>query len=355
MDVAQISVVPSLSRTKAKRTRFAGEALQYVSVSDIIKIMETDAERMTPELLRVLEGKKRELDRHRPFPPEIVRNLEEQFRLEWTYNSNAIEGNTLNLRETELVLNRGLTIGKKSLREHFEVLNHGEAITLLESVLGKKKDLSEELVLSLHGLILKNIDDTEAGRYRRSNVMIIGAAHIPPQAVKVPKLMEEFFGWYQEQVHKLSPPELAAWVHYKFVHIHPFTDGNGRTARLLMNLVLMRSGYPPAVILTVDRKRYYRVLKEADRDRYSGFLAFIGRSIDRSLSIYLNALKSAATPSERHGYIPLSEATQYCSYGIEYLSYLARTGRLGAVKIGSKWMTTREALEEYSTRIAKAE
>lgn len=235
------------------------------------------------------------------------------------------------------------------------MLNHGEAITLLEGVLGKKKDLSEELVLSLHRLILKNIDDAEAGRYRRSNVMIVGAAHIPPQAVKVPKLMEEFFGWYQEQAHILSPPELAAWVHYKFVHIHPFTDGNGRTARLLMNLVLMRNGYPPAVILTVDRKRYYRVLKEADRDRFSGFLAFIGRSIDRSLSIYLNALKSAATPSERHGYIPLSEATQYCSYGIEYLSYLARTGRLGAVKIGSKWMTTREALEEYSTRIAKAD
>ena len=111
--------------------------------------METDIERIAPELLRVLEGKKRELDRRRPFSPGIVRKLEEQFRLEWTYNSNAIEGNTLNLRETELVLNRGLTIGKKSLREHFEVLNHAEAITLLENVLGKKKNLSEDLVLSL--------------------------------------------------------------------------------------------------------------------------------------------------------------------------------------------------------------
>lgn len=233
------------------------------------------------------------------------------------------------------------------------MLNHGEAITLLESVLRKKKDLSEELVFSLHKLILKNIDDIEAGRYRRSNVMVVGAAHIPPQAVKVPKLMVKFFIRYREQTHTLSVPELAAWVHYKFVHIHPFTDGNGRTARLLMNLVLMRNGYPPAVILTVDRKRYYRVLKEADRDRYSGFLAFIGRSIDRSLSIYLNALKSEVEPSERHGYIPLSEATQYCDYGIEYLSYLARTGRLGAVKIGSRWMTTREALEEYKAKVEK--
>ena len=204
-----------------------------------------------------------------------------------------------------------------------------------------------------HRLILKNIDDAGAGRYRRSNVLIVGAAHIPPQAVKVPKLMEEFFLWYQAHAHALSPPELAAWVHCKFVRIHPFTDGNGRTARLLMNLILMRNGYPSAVILTVDRKRYYRVLKEADLDRYSGFMAYIGRSVDRSLSIYLNALKSAEEPSERHGYIPLSEASRYCDYGIEYLSYLARTGRLGAVKIGSRWVTTREALEEYKAKVER--
>lgn len=218
----------------------------------------------------------------------------------------------------------------------------------------RREARSEEALKSANILAaMKNTQTDAEGRYRRSNVMIVGAAHIPPQAVKVPKLMDEFFGWYREQAHELSPPELAAWVHYKFVHIHPFTDGNGRTARLLMNLVLMRNGYPPAVILNVDRNRYYRALKEADRDRFAGFLSFIGRSVDRSLSIYLDALKSAATPSERHGYILLSEATQYCSYGIEYLSYLARTGRLGAVKIGSKWMTTREALEEYSDRVAK--
>jgi Fic family protein len=316
--------------------------------------MKTDADGIDPELLRKLEGKKRELDRHRPFPPSIVRKLEEQFRLEWTYNSNAIEGNTLSLRETELVLNRGLTIGKKSLREHFEVLNHSEAITLLENVVRKKADLSEELILSLHRLIQKNIDDEEAGRYRRSNVMIVGAIHIPPQAVKVPRLMEEFIGWYHENAHTLSVPVLAALVHYKLVRIHPFTDGNGRTARLLMNLVLIRNGYPPAVILTVDRKRYYRVLKDADQDHYAGLLAFIGRSIDRSLSIYLNAFKGVDGHSERHGYIPLREAARHCEYGIEYLSYLARRGRLEAVKIGSRWMTTVEALDEYKAKVARS-
>ena len=315
--------------------------------------MKTDADMMPPDLIRAIEGKKRELDRHRPFSLAVVKKLEEQFRLEWTYNSNAIEGNTLSLRETELVLNRGLTIGKKSLREHFEVLNHAEAITLLENVCTKKKNLSEDLILALHRLILKNIDDAEAGRYRQSNVMIVGAVHIPPQAVKVPRLMAELLAWHHENSRKIPTPELAAWVHYKFVNIHPFTDGNGRTARLLMNLILMRSGYPPAVILTVDRKKYYRVLKDADKDHFEAFLAFIGRSIDRSLSIYLNAMKGTGKDSERHGYMPLSEATKYCDYGIEYLSYLARTGRLGAVKIGSRWMTTREAVEDYRSKVAK--
>ena len=182
--------------------------------------METDVDTMPLELLRSLEGKKRELDRRRPFPPAVVKKLEEQFRLEWTYNSNAIEGNTLNLRETELVLNRGLTIGKKSLREHFEVINHAEAISMLGYFISKKKDLTEELILSLHRAILKNIDEAEAGQYRRSNVMIVGAVHIPPQAVKVPRLMGELVGWYHENARKMPAPELAAWVHYKFVE-HP--------------------------------------------------------------------------------------------------------------------------------------
>jgi Fic family protein len=315
--------------------------------------MKTDADTMPPDLLRNLAGKKRELDRHRPFAPAVVKKLEEQFRLEWTYNSNAIEGNSLSLRETELVLGRGLTIGKKSLREHFEVLNHADAISMLERFIAKKKDLTEELILSLHRSILRNVAEAEAGRYRRSNVMILGAVHIPPQAVKVPRLMGELVAWYHENARKILAPELAAWMHYKFVKIHPFTDGNGRTARLLMNLILMRAGYPPAVILAVDRKRYYRALKEADADRTGGFLSFIGRSVDRSLSIYLNAMKGTGEGSERHGYVPLSEAIRYCDYGIEYLSYLARTGRLGAVKFGTRWMTTREALADYVAKVKR--
>ena len=160
---------------------------------------------LNTELLKSIEGKKRELDTFRPFSPEIVRKLEEQFTTEWTYNSNAIEGNTLTLRETELVINRGITIGNKSLSEHFEALNHKEGIQYVYDVVKKKKQLShfqnsvsfgsgfEKTILELHKIILKNIDELEAGRYRTSNVMITGAVHIPPSAVKISRLMNEFF------------------------------------------------------------------------------------------------------------------------------------------------------------------
>ena len=308
---------------------------------------------LNPDLLKSIEGKKRELDSLRPFSAEIVRKLEEQFIVEWTYNSNAIEGNTLTLKETELVINRGLTIGRKSLKEHFEAINHKEGIQYLYDFVKKKKELSEDAILALHKIILKNIDDTEAGHYRTSNVMITGAVHIPPSAVKIKKLMGEFFEWYYKNKKKMSVAELAAWVHYKIVHIHPFIDGNGRTARLLMNLILIQNGYPPAVILNVDRQKYYRALKDADKEKYNGFMNFTGRSIERSLLIYLNALKSKGDKKDKYGYISLQEASKLCDYGIEYLSFLARTGKLQAVKIRRNWMTTREAIMEYAEKVKK--
>ena len=293
------------------------------------------------------------MDSHRPFPAEIVRKLEEQFIVEWTYNTNAIEGNTLTLRETELVISRGLTIGNKTLKEHFEAINHKEGIRYLYDFIKKKKELDENTLLVLHKTILRNINDTECGKYRNSNVMITGAVHIPPSAAKIQRLMNEFFEWYYGNKTKIPIPCLAALAHYKIVNIHPFIDGNGRTARLLMNLILIQNGYPPAVILHVDRRKYYRVLKEADKDKYSSFIDFIGRSIERSLLIYLNALKSKNDTEDRYGYISLQEAAKLCDYGMEYLSYLARSGKLQAIKIRRNWMTTREALLDYSEKMKK--
>jgi Fic family protein len=308
---------------------------------------------LNPDILDSIEGKKRELDSFRPFSAGLVRKLEEQFTVEWTYNTNAIEGNTLTLQETELVINRGLTIGNKSLKEHFEAINHKEGIKYLYDFVQKKKELDENIIFALHKIILKNINDIDSGHYRSSNVMITGAIHIPPSAIKIQRLMNEFFEWYYTHKRKLSVAELAAWVHYKLVHIHPFIDGNGRTARLLMNLILIQHGYPPAVILNVDRRKYYRVLKEADREKFNGFIDFIGRSIERSLLIYLNAIKSKNDIEDKYGYISLQEAAKLCDYGIEYLSFLARTGKLKAIKIQRNWMTTKEALSDYIERKGK--
>ncbi|MDR1211387.1 MAG: Fic family protein [Spirochaetaceae bacterium] len=320
-------------------------------IADKVTNMETDG--IDAGLLKSIEGKKHELDTLRPFPPEIVRKLDEQFTLEWTYNSNAIEGNTLSPRETDLVINRGLTIGNKTLQEHFEAVNHKQSIQFVYDFVKKKKELDEALVLEIHKIILKNISDADAGQYRNVNVMIRGAVHLPPSAVKIPALMAEFFAWYYEKKSKLSAVELAAWVHYKLVYIHPFIDGNGRTSRLIMNLILLQNGYPPAVILHIDRRKYYQVLQEADREHYTNYFNFIGRSVERSLLIYLNVLKSKDDKEDRYGYISLQEASGLCEYGVEYLSYLARTGRLKAVKLRKNWLTTREALMDYIENVKK--
>lgn len=328
--------------------RHVKKVLKKYSISDTIIIMTSDTvESMDPDLLLSIEGKKRELDRLRPLSPSLVQKLKEQFLIEWTYNSNAIEGNTLSLRETELVINRGITIGNKSLQEHFEAINHKECIELLYRFVEKKEELSTQSIKQIHKVILKNINDSQAGAYRKTNVRILGAVYIPPNAIKIERLMDEFLEWYFANKYQMPVPELAARMHYKFVWIHPFVDGNGRTARLLMNLILMQNGYPPAVILNLDRQKYYRVLRKADMDKVHDFLNFIGKSIERSLVIYLNGVIPANKKKERQGYISLREATKYCNYSLEYLSLLARTGKLPAIKFERNWMTTREAIENY--------
>ncbi len=301
---------------------------------------------MNGKLLKSIIGKKRKLDGFRPLPPSITRKLAEEFLISWTYNSNAIEGNTLSLQETEIVLNTGITIGGKTVNEHFEAINHKKGIEYIRSLVRKKDNVTEETIKQLHSLILKSINDTEAGCYRRHNVRIIGANCVPPQSIKIPNLMDQFINWFYESEYSLNVPTLAAQIHYRLVMIHPFIDGNGRVARLFMNLILMKHGYPPAIILKVDRKRYYRVLNEANSGKNEPYENFIGRSIERSLILYLNSVEPNQT--EDRMYITLKEASKYCSYSSEYLSLLARKGVIAAVKMNNKnWMTTKEAIEEY--------
>lgn len=243
--------------------------------------------------LTFIDELKNRLDSLRPLPAEAVRNLEEVYRVEWTYNSNAIEGNTLTLLETKLVLEQGLTIGGKKLREHFEVINHAEAIAYIQELLRQDQELTEYVVKSIHHLVLKNIAD-DAGRYRMVNVRISGSQHVPPHYTVVSEKMEELMKWYENQQGLMHPVLLAAEFHFRFVFVHPFSDGNGRSARLLMNLILMKHGYPPAIVKAADtvRMRYYETLEEASvQGQLEPFIQLIMECVADSLQAYLFAVE----------------------------------------------------------------
>jgi Fic family protein len=237
---------------------------------------------------------KEELDQYRPLPLEAIKNLRDVYRVEWTYNSNAIEGNTLSLIETKVVLEEGITIGGKKLKEHFEVINHSEAIDFVEEHVSKEQPLSESSIKNIHYLVLKNIDNKNAGEYRQINVRISGSQHTPPHFLQVPHEINELLKWYEENNDVLHPVELAALFHFKFVYIHPFSDGNGRTSRLLMNLILMSKGYPPAIVKAKDEYRleYYNALEKASvENNVEPFIKLISECVKSSLNIYLDTIR----------------------------------------------------------------
>lgn len=299
-------------------------------------------------LLVRLEEKKSRLDSLRPLQRTAVQRLNEQLAIEWIYNSNAIEGSTLTLQETKLILETGLTIGGKSLREHFEVLNHKEAIEYVEDLADHETPITPFEVRQIHKLVLSHIDDRGAGQYRSLPVRIAGARHQPPDAWEISHLMAEWGIWLNGQAKSLHPVERAALAHHSLVAIHPFVDGNGRTARLIMNLLLMREAYPPTIILRTNRRQYYNVLARADRGVVAPLVNFVARAVERSLTVYLDACTPQFAPaSVQQEWIPLRDAIEGTDYSQEYLSLLARTGRLEARKQGRVWYTTREAVARY--------
>ena len=291
-----------------------------------------------------LQKKKAQLDKQRPIPSLLLEKLKHQIFLEWTYNSNAIEGNTLTLQETKLILEEGITVKGKSLREHFEAKNHEKAIFYLETLAKTPKFFTEEQILRIHQLVLSGIEEDFAGRYRSGQVRIMGANFIPPEGYKVPELMADFVNHCQALRSQKNHLELATIIHHRLVYIHPFFDGNGRTARLLMNLFFMQQGYPPAVILHHERKKYYRALNQANNENYTSLELLIAQALERSLDLYLSAL-SPATDDET--YTPLSQLAIHTPYSAEYLSLLARRGLIDAYKNGRNWVSTPKAIADY--------
>jgi Fic family protein len=298
-------------------------------------------------ILNRLEEKRKRLNALRPLPAVAVRKLKEHFEVEMTYNSNAIEGNSLTLRETFLVLSEGITIKGKPLKDHLEATNHKEALDFLYDLVGhgKKITFSEHLIKSLHQIITQNIEKDWAGRYRNASVRITGTPHQPPNALNVPPLMNNLIRWVGDRQKKMHVVERAAILQHKFVYIHPFFDGNGRTARLIMNVLLLQKGYPLAIILKNDRRRYYRVLQEADKNNYKPLVEFVAKAVERSLDIYLDAIMPSSKTKEK--YITLSQAAEKSHYSAKYLNLLANKSFLEAHKEGRNWVTTEKAIQRY--------
>ncbi|EEG74919.1 Fic family protein [[Clostridium] hylemonae DSM 15053] len=209
-------------------------------------------------LLESIDRKKTELDSRRPLTEGEVERLTEEFVVEYTYNSNAIEGNTLTLRETDMVL-RGLTIGQKPLKDHMEAIGHKEAFDLVRDFVKDQEPLSERVIKQIHYLVLADKKD-DCGVYRRVPVRIMGAKHEPAQPYLIKPKMEQLLEFYNNSKEHIIPR--LARFHIEFEGIHPFIDGNGRTGRLLVNLELMKAGYPPIDIKFTDRIVYYNAFDE---------------------------------------------------------------------------------------------
>lgn len=295
-----------------------------------------------------IQAKKQQLDQARPLPPAILQKLEENIQVEWTFHSNAIEGNTLTLQETHLVIREGMTVKGKSLREHFEAFNHQKAILFLSDLVQSKHPLGTRLVLAIHALVLRSIEDEYAGRLRNAAVRVSGANFIPPNAHKVPDLLEQLLGFVAENQATLDLLALTTVCHHRFVWIHPFFDGNGRTARLVSNLLLMQRGFPPAILLKNDRKKYYGALNKANQGNYLPLALLFAQAMERSLQLYLNAIPG----NDEDDFMRISQLVEEAQvpYGADYISLLARRGKITAYKEGRNWYTSEKAVNTYHQR-----
>lgn len=282
-----------------------------------------------------LTDKKQALDVLRPLPDAIVRNLDDWFRVELTYTSNAIEGNTLNRRETALVLEKGIAIGGKLLKEHLEATNHAQAFDWIGEQVNHNPDhLAENDILHIHEVILKGIDDANAGHYRSVPIRISGSTVVLPNPVKVPDLMCEFAEWLASD-QELHPVEFAAEAHYRLVTIHPFVDGNGRSARLLMNMLLLLSGYPAAIIRKRDRLTYIQSLGKAQLGgSKEDYLKIIAKAVERSLNIYLSAAsRENSEPVKEYKLLKIGELAKQVGERISTVRYWTKQGLLDVAEI----------------------
>ena len=304
---------------------------------------------LDPRLAERLVRKKAQLDHYRPLPDDTVRRLNEDLRVFLTYHSNAIEGNSLTLRETQMVIDYGITADGHPLREYLEATNHAEAYMHMIAFVQQQEAISVATILTLHHVVMDKILET-SGQFRTVPVYIRGANITPLPASQVPSLMKEWIAWIDGEGKQYNSVIRATIAHHGFEAVHSFVDGNGRVGRLLLNLMLMREGYPPALILHDWRVRYIRALDTANTGNYNPLANIIGEAVEAGLNLYLEAC--AAMPDD--AYQPLSKLAPISGYSVDYLGWLIRQGRIEATKRRGRWYSTLEAIERYKREVQES-
>lgn len=246
-----------------------------------------------------IDNLKKVLEAERPLYPELMATIAQKFREDWTYNTNAIEGNTMTLQETAFFLREGLTVKGRTLKEHLEMINHAEAVDFLKDAI-KHRDLTEGLIKEFHAMLFSGIKTLAGGvpvipgAYKTKDNHVLtasGIIHHYAPATQVSAEMENLINWYNDSKLKMHPIELAALFHHRFVAIHPFPDGNGRVSRLCMNYILMKNGYPPAIIRKENRWDYYTALEEADNNKTEAFVQLVAAEVKQSLELMITEIE----------------------------------------------------------------
>ena len=229
----------------------------------------------------------------------LSKQLKKDLNIKWTYNSTGIEGNSYTLNQTRILLAEGITIGGKRLVEHLEIIGHSEAIEYLEDIIENNVELTEREIKNIHSLVTKDIENVNSGAYRNNAVYISGSKHIPPQPYLVSEKMEELMLWYNNESKNIHPIERAAILHGEFVSIHPFIDGNGRTARLLLNFELMKNNYPAIIIEIEEREKYFDALEVGNLSgNWDKFTEFVREKCEERID-YMNEFKISELKSRK--------------------------------------------------------
>lgn len=280
------------------------------------------------DILQIIQEKKKGLEKSKPLSKAFIANMDEWLKIELTYTSNAIEGNTLTRQETAQIVEKGITVKGKSITEHLEAINHAKAYQYLQELnLQSIKEINQRTILDIHSLILRDINTIDAGIYRDIPVRIAGSTVILPNPLKVPELMDEFIDWLH--VSKDNMVKTAVDAHFRLVTIHPFVDGNGRTARLLMNLILITSGYPPVIINKEDRKEYIDSIEKGQLSNdLTYYYAFMFKAVNKSMDIYLNALGNKEKQIIPKKLMKIGELAKGSSENISTIRFWTKAGLL---------------------------